>query len=654
MKPEGSNLERLVHGLRVPYAFEYDPFGQLWTVPNGEGNPDRFVRVIEGVDYQCYSRPAVDNAWLAGDHPLAPPCFEPGRGASTQLIRYYGAGFPKDYQGSLLNDNWGAHGYNGPNRAILRYVPNERGVIVRTEGFVSCADPLFRPSHILVDPDGNLLICDWYGRDDESDLTGRIWRVKYTGKDRLPVQHEVDTLRWSEDDYLLSALGSPDHMVRAKAMDLLVSRGGKEIAKVAEQAGKAPTAIGGANALWTLVRIDTPDSLSALKAGTKHADWKVRRLALRLLRRYDVPGTADIAKACAEDADPAVRLEAALSRGEKDRGAALVDALKHGAAGDAHLRYEAAWHLARYADNATWAELLKAESSDLRLAGLIAVDVACYENLPTKEVALAVLTRELAEPSNAADRDHLLTLAKINWDKALVPGLEKLLAKQETPAPVAGRVLLLLRSKGVNLGKTLNQAAAKRLLEAVDNGTFKLTSPTDAVLYLEILESEGPTPAGLKQLGRQILDGQGEVRPMAHALARRFGPKAVGLAEILWPRLLDPKTRTEDRIDLLATMTYVDAAPNAKNWQTLLSDKQPGIRVEVIRSWRIFKGNAEMTEFLTKAIPVLVKETPALSDDLAAVVTHLGQDPIKSGLKVASTDRDELAQEIVAARPETV
>ena len=53
--------------IRVPYSFEYDPFGQLWLLSNGEGNPDRFVRVIEGVDYHCYSRSGADNAWLAGE-----------------------------------------------------------------------------------------------------------------------------------------------------------------------------------------------------------------------------------------------------------------------------------------------------------------------------------------------------------------------------------------------------------------------------------------------------------------------------------------------------------------------------------------------------------------------------------------------------------
>ena len=201
MKPDGRDIEKLVQGLRVPYSFEFDPFGQLWLLSNGEGNPDRFVRVIEGVDYHCYSRGAADNSWLAGEHPLAPPCFELMRGAHTQLMRYYGAAFPASYQGSLLADNWGAHGFNGPNRAIVRYVPDARGNIVRQEAFLACADPHFRPSHIALDPDGNLLVCDWYGRDDESDMTGRIWRVKYTGKDRPAVVHKLDTPDWNRDDY---------------------------------------------------------------------------------------------------------------------------------------------------------------------------------------------------------------------------------------------------------------------------------------------------------------------------------------------------------------------------------------------------------------------------------------------------------------------
>src|SRR5262249_54586070 len=154
-------------------------------------------------------------------------CFELGRGAHTQLIRYYGAAFPISYQGSLLLDNWGAHGFNGANRAIFRFVPDSNGNIVTQEMFVSCTDPHFRPSHVVLDPDGNLIIADWYGQDDESDLTGRIWKVKYTGKDKPEVTHKRDGSEWSSDDYAVSALGSPHHLIREKAVNELIARGNR-------------------------------------------------------------------------------------------------------------------------------------------------------------------------------------------------------------------------------------------------------------------------------------------------------------------------------------------------------------------------------------------------------------------------------------------
>src|SRR6476659_9454230 len=224
MNPDGTKMERLVHGLRVPYSFEYDPFGQLWLLSNGEGNPDRFVRVIEGVDYHCYSR-GVDNNWLAGNHPLAPPCEEVHGGAHTQLLRYYAAAYPQEYQGNLFACNWGRHGFTGANRGIFRFVLDERNNVVKKETLVACTDPHFRPSHIHLDVDGSLLIADWYGRDDESDMTGRIWRLKYVGKDRPVVKHKLDSPDWKDDDYAIEALGSPDHMIRAKAMEVLIRRG---------------------------------------------------------------------------------------------------------------------------------------------------------------------------------------------------------------------------------------------------------------------------------------------------------------------------------------------------------------------------------------------------------------------------------------------
>ncbi len=97
----------------------------------------------------------------------------------------------------------------GRTGAIFRFVPDERGNITTKEPLLSCTDPHFRPSHIFLDPDGNLLVADWYGRDDESDMTGRIWRLKYVGKDR-PKPMAVDL---QSDRGAVAALGSSDHVV---------------------------------------------------------------------------------------------------------------------------------------------------------------------------------------------------------------------------------------------------------------------------------------------------------------------------------------------------------------------------------------------------------------------------------------------------------
>lgn len=642
MKPDGSSMERLVHGLRVPYSFEYDPFGQLWVLSNGEGNPDRFVRVLDGVDYHCYSR-NVDNSWLAGEHPLAPPCFQNMRGAHTQLVRYYGAAYPESYQGNLFLDNWGAHGFAGPNRAIFRFVPDARGNIVTRESFLSCKDPHFRPSHIVLDPDGNLLIADWYGRDDESDKTGRIWRLKHTGKDRPKATHRTDDSLES----MVSAFGSPSHLIRDKAMQELIRRGNKAVVRLKDEASSGKEALGSAHALWTLLRIDSADSRSAIAAGAKHPDWKVRRLAINLLRRFQMASAAEVARTLGKDADPAVRVEAALARGQSvDIRTALIDALIHGAARDAHLRYEAAWHLAKHADAEAISRLLSSEEEDVRLAGLIAIDVACYEVLPSKKIALAELGKALESPGKI-DPGLLLTLAKLDGDASIVPSLEKLVAREDIPAAVTAKALLVLKSKGGSSPK-IEAAAGKRLLVAVEKGALRLTAPEEHLIFLEFLESEGATDFALKHVTGQILSGHPSVRQAAHTLTRKFGPKSAAVAQALWPRVLDPRANKQDAIELLATLAYTDQRSKS-SWEKLLTQPDPLLRTEAVRWWRNFKGQPEMVEALTGHAPALVQQDPGLKEDLAVVFRHLEAMPdVVKGMELEK-DKTALAKHTVSA-----
>lgn len=664
MQPNGGKLERLVHGLRVPYSFEFDPFGQLWLLSNGEGNPNRFVRVIEGVDYHCYSRSSASNEWLAGRHPLAPPCFELPRGANTQLVRYFGAAYPASYQGNLFLDNWGAHGFGGSNRTIFRYVPDERGQIVEKQPWLVCRDPHFRCSHLLPDHDGNLLIADWYGRDDESDLTGRIWRVCYQGNtdDKPPaVAHAVDSPRWNDTSYAIGGLGSPSQPVRERAIQSLAMRGAPAVEPLSQAAAGSKDPLQAAGALWSLSRLEVPEKWNAIAAGGKNPDWKVRRLAMSILRHHAPADQQALVQKTAAllvaDADPAVRVEAAIYWSDPSQArSALIEALHTGAAKDPFLRYEAAWHLARHADAASLKQLLRAEDENLRLAGLIAIDVACYEDFATKPVALQALAGLIVDPG-MNEWDLILTLAQMNQDTSLVPALKTLLERDDISPEVTARAILTMRSQSGLGAKELGVVATKRFLTAVEAGRVRPSSPGDHLMLLELLAAEGPTPFSLKEISQRLTDGNFSVREAAHDLARKFGTQAKPLAGPLWNRLLDKqKQKPEERIQAAVTLMAIEDQPRLENWRKLVLEGDAPLVRDVVRSWRTFGKTPALKSLLVEAAPELLKRDPSLAEDIRTVLTTLGADAPLADLQlppavVNTTDEAALRKHLLESVP---
>jgi putative membrane-bound dehydrogenase-like protein len=634
MKPDGSNMEKLVEGLRVPYSFEFDPFGQLWVLSNGQGNPDRFVKVIAGIDYHCYSRPKVGNKWLAGEHPLAPPCFETVNGARTQLLHYYAAAFPDSYQGRQFGVNWGPHGVGTRNHAIEEFVPDARERNIRTGNWLTSGDPRFRPTQLMLAPDGNLLVADWYGRDDENDLTGRIWKIKYTGKD-APKVTRLSEADWKDDAKVLEALGSRDHLERERAIRALATKG--EIKKIAEQAATSKNALAAANALWVLARIGTPEAKAAFGEGAKNSDWKVRRLALRLLKRYEVPKADAVAKGLLKDPDPAVRLEAVLLQGESSViHDGLVSLLRSDAALDPHLRYEAAYHLARHARGETWSDLASSDGPETRLAGLIALDVALYEQFPAKDLAKKNLSDFLAAPGKL-DVNLLLDLAMLHPDSAMIPAVQKLLEQPKlAPATIAEASKLLRTLAGANKG------VKNPWLELLKSGKVPLTSPEDKQTVLMLLPDEGPTTFGVELLGKLIADGDAKkvVLPAA-AVARAWEGKAVALTDQVWKQLNNPKLALDVRIELAGTLAAIDPKPDVKRWQELLKSAEPALAREIVRDFRRFLKDKTFSDALAAQMAELVKRDPALKHDLALSLSILGETSPRPDLGPAAFDLKE-------------
>ena len=575
MKPDGSDMELVNQGFRVPYSYEVDPFGQLWMLSNGEGNPNRFVRCLEGVDYLCYSRPAATSL-LAGGHRLSPPCFSLPGGSYTQLIRYYGAAYPKAWQGSLLLDNWGRHGFAGANRAIFRYEPDEHERIVATEAIVSCGDPHSRFSHMATDPDGNLVIADWYGRDDESDRTGRIWRLRYRGKDA---------------------------------------------------AGPAPPEpVAAARALWKLARTGTPEALAAIGEGGTHADWQVRRLTAHLVRRYDASDRAAVVEGLLDDPEPAVRIEAIRGLDPQRIPAALEALAATDAVRDEHVRYEMAAVLARHLDATVLRRLLASPDDDVQRLAECTVDIAAYEKTPDHAPALAALLDEVRMRLSSTDparAEHLLALLRLHGTPEMVPALAEMARRPELPAAVAGRIIVTINGFA-KVPPDLFADVGQRLVDGFDGARASLQTPADWQMLYDVVEIQGPSPQAVRALQSQINSNDQPLRERAHGLLRSFGPQAAAIAPAVAGHITNMAVPPATKHQCAATLAAIEVPPRLDRWQPLLAAEDADARRAVIRWWRVFKGDAKAIDALLAKAPDLIAADPDAKAELAVVCRDLG------------------------------
>ncbi len=385
-------------------------------------------------------------------------------------------------------------------------------------------------------------------------------------------------------------------------------------------------------------------------SGFINLDWRVRRLAINVSDRADAFNEPNIGPT--DEKDPAVRLAIAIvSASSKKKLERLVAALQEGAAADAHLRYEAAWHLAKHADEKAVTKLLTSDDADVRLAGLIAIDVACYENFPTKKAALEALSKALENPGKL-DHQLLLMVAQLDGDASIVPGLLTMIGRDDLPAATIAKAVLVLKAKsgGSLAAAKLSAAAGKRLIEAVEKGQLKIASPADQLVIFEFLESEGPTPFALKQISGQLQAKDPALKQAAHTLARRFGPKADSLAGNLWPSVLNPKTKFEDTLEGLSTIARVEKSPQADAWAKMLDHDDRFVRMETVRWWRQFmppyssKQNPYMPQVLKDKKDALLKMDADLADDIQAALNP-------SSERVNKDDLTKFALKELAAMP---
>ncbi|MBK9167187.1 MAG: c-type cytochrome [Bryobacterales bacterium] len=245
---------------------------------------------------------------------------------------YNGDAFPEEYRGNLFTGE-----VNG--NLIRRDILTPRGVTFTAAPakadveFLASTDVWFRPCNFANAPDGLLYVADIYrefietpesipeeikkGMDFWSgDTMGRIYR--FVPKNRRTNRGLKVNLGDMSSAELVPLLDHENGWHRQTAQRLLLERQDKSVAPALRELARSAKPVGRTHALWMLEGIGELDQASVDRAlGDGHAG--VREQAVRLAERF-LPALAPKVLALADDAEPRVQFQVALSLGEMRRG----------------------------------------------------------------------------------------------------------------------------------------------------------------------------------------------------------------------------------------------------------------------------------------------------------------------------------------------
>ncbi|MBP63688.1 MAG: hypothetical protein CMJ62_19360 [Planctomycetaceae bacterium] len=226
-RPDGTDLHVFSTGLRNIYDIALDHELNVFVRDNENDGGDYMIRVCHcffgsdhGYPYHYYEHPTE----------TMPPLADLGRGSSAGVTTYLETVFPEEYQNSLFACEWG--------RAIVRYQRNQLGSSFEPmdeTDFASGApeDPYgFKPTDLVVDRDGSLLISDWCDGQRPQRGRGRIYRVSYVGDVAQPsVSAGADSNKQKPvtptlDDWV-TRINSPSYHQRVEAQ-LAIEHAGED------------------------------------------------------------------------------------------------------------------------------------------------------------------------------------------------------------------------------------------------------------------------------------------------------------------------------------------------------------------------------------------------------------------------------------------
>ena len=322
-RPDGRDLHVFASGLRNIYDVAFDAEMNVFVRDNENDGGTYMIRVCHsffgadhGYPYHYEERP---------DEAL-PPLADLGLGSSAGGVCYLERQFPPEYRGNLFFCEWG--------RSVVRYQPRRAGSAfapVKEIEFAAGAanDPYgFKPTDVVVQSDGTLMVSDWADGQRPKRGRGRIYHIEYVGEGAVkdkPKPRVDGVERW------LTQLDSESYHERCEAHLALERLKGDGLRALTAALGKNQIgARGRLHAVWLLARPNDRWAIVDLfRIARSDPETSVRVQAVRALADLTDPvllqhklstgvGDPEIAlrlAALAKDQDNRVLLEIVIALG---------------------------------------------------------------------------------------------------------------------------------------------------------------------------------------------------------------------------------------------------------------------------------------------------------------------------------------------------
>ncbi len=575
-RPDGTGLEPvLTGGMDNPVGVTFTATGErilcgtFFQLP-AAGKRDGLIHSIYGGVY------GKENAASAG-HPrtgdLMPIMTHMGAAAPCGSTTYRSKVFGADFQENLLVCYFNL-------RKISRHQLVTDGATFKTidNDFVTSDSQDFRPTDVLEDADGSLLIVDtggWYkiccptSQLAKPDVLGGIYRIRKTGATKVG-DPRGEKLPWATlpPNDLAALLADERPEVVQRAMHLLGQRGAAGVTALTQQGLNASSVAARRNAVWTLARLDGVAARAGVRQALNDANASVVQTALQVVSLW-------------RDQHPNDRLTALLSGNDLALARSAAEALgRIGTPGAVEALISAAGRLGetKFTVSGTPEDQAARVSEHAIIYALIEIgrpDELFFQlksSPNTRVVRVALMALDQMEGGRLS-AEHV-----IPWLKSTVPMLRHTAGWIVSHRPEWGGALASFFAQRLAepsasaddrtaLQPQLAQLAAASAIQSLLASTLAGKDPAARLIALRAMAASGlkETPsAWLDALAVLIPNGDAELVRQSVATARLLPlPKAghAGLSAALARVGREARVPAEVRLDALALATPAALAP---------------------------------------------------------------------------------------------